>query len=103
MAANHRLLTNLNVAQLQQLYKQSAFEVDAKVYIYNGKRSLCDETLVKIVLSLMEEQVWRQKFQAGLDVKEKRRQMMEENFAKRTAQHGSHVGLSEEDALSASS
>ena len=28
---------------------------------------------------------------------------MEENFAKRAAQHGSHVGLSDEEGLSASS
>jgi hypothetical protein len=119
VSTNHRLLTNLNVAQLQQLYKPSAFEVDAPVYIFNGKHGhgddalshgsrgpaavLDDEKLVKIVLSLMEETVWRQKFQAGLDVKEKRRQMMEETFAKRTAQYGSHVGLSDEDALSGSS
>lgn len=119
VSVNHRLLTSLNVAQLQQLYKPSAFEVDAPVYIYAGKQShdhhqdgrgqassgastaLRDEKLVKIVLSLMEENVWRQKFLAGLDVKEKRRQMMEDNFAKRAAQ--SRVGLSDEDGLSGSS
>lgn len=47
--------------------------------------------------------MWRQKFQAGLDVKEKRRQMMEENFAKRTGPYGSHTGLSEEEGLDDSS
>ena len=78
VSANHRLLTSLSVAQLQQLYKPSAFDVDAPVFIFNGKPShgddawsqgsrgpsaaLCDEKLVKIVLSLMEENVWRQKF-----------------------------------------
>lgn len=94
VSANHRLLTSLSVTQLQKMYKQSAFDVDAPVFIYNGKHAqgrddrqqdtsaqggrgpsaaLDDEKLVKIVLSLMEENVWRQKFLAGLDVKEKRR------------------------------
>lgn len=56
------------------------------------------EMLVKIVMGLMEENVWRQKFQAGLDVKEKRRLMMEENLAKRMLLQTSHGRLGDADA-----
>lgn len=65
--------------------------------------NLTHERLVKIVLGLMEENVWRQKFLAGLDIKERRRQMLEENFAKRLALQTSHGRLNDEDGLSGSS
>ena len=65
--------------------------------------NLTHERLVKIVLGLMEENVWRQKFLAGLDIKERRRQMLEENFAKRLALQTSHGRLHDEDGLSGSS
>ena len=51
----------------------------------------------------MEENVWRQKFQAGLDIKERRRQMMEENLAKRLALQTSHGRFQDEEGLSQSS
>jgi hypothetical protein len=38
VSGNHRLLTSLSATQLQEMYKQAAFDVDAPVYIYNGKR-----------------------------------------------------------------
>ena len=69
----------------------------------SAELAVFDERLVKIVLSLMEENVWRQKFLAGLDIKERRRQMLEENFAKRLALQTSHGRLHDEDGLSGSS
>ncbi len=45
----------------------------------------------------MEENVWRQKFQAGRDVKEKRRLMMEESYAKRTVPRPESHGASTDD------
>jgi hypothetical protein len=125
VTTNQKYLTNLTVPQLQDLYKPSAFDQDAQVYIYAGKgavrgefdkdeksgsvgrgmmsSNLTHERLVKIVLGLMEENVWRQKFLAGLDIKERRRQMLEENFAKRLALQTSHGRLHDEDGLSGSS
>lgn len=44
----------------------------------------------------MEENVWRQKFLACQDVKEKRRQVLDE-FGNKTNMHGSHLGYTEED------
>jgi len=39
MCAAHRTLTSLNASQLQKIYRQTAFDVDAPVYIYAGKPS----------------------------------------------------------------
>ena len=37
MTSNSKILTHLTSEQLQQLYKPTAFEMDAPVYIFMGK------------------------------------------------------------------
>ena len=62
----------------------------------SAELAVFDERLVKIVLSLMEENVWRQKILAMEDVKEKRRQVMDEFGVKPNLQE-SLIGFTEED------
>lgn len=40
MSSNHKLLTHLSAEQLQNIYKGSAFDVDAPVYIFAGKGTM---------------------------------------------------------------
>ena len=63
----------------------------------SAELAVFDERLVKIVLSLMEENVWRQKILAMEDVKEKRRQVMDEFGVKQPNLQESYNGYTEED------